>query len=49
MAKEVNAKNVANWYMKGLWSAEMVDDALAAGKLTEAEATKIKKLPVKSQ
>ena len=47
--KEINAKNVANWYMKGLWSAEMVDDALSAGKLTEAEATKIKKLPVKSQ
>ena len=47
--KEINAKNVANWYMKGLWSAEMVDDALAAGKLTEAEATKIKKLPVKNQ
>ena len=47
--KEINAKNVANWYMKGLWSAEMVNDPLAAGRLTEAEATKIKKLPVKSQ
>ena len=47
--KEINAKNVANWYMKGLWSAEMVDDAVVAGKLTEAEATKIKKLPAKSQ
>ena len=49
MAKEVNAKNVANWYIKRLWSAEMVDDAVIAGRLTEAEATKIKKLPVKSQ
>ena len=49
MTKEVNVKNVANWYMKGLWSAEMVDDAVVAGRLTEAEATKIKKLPVKSQ
>ena len=47
--KEITAKNVANWYMKGLWSAEMVDDAVVAGRLTEAEATKIKKLPVKSQ
>ena len=47
--KEINAKNVANWYMKGLWSSEMVDDAVVAGRLTEAEATKIKKLPAKSQ
>ena len=47
--KEINAKNVANWYMKGLWSAEMVDDAVVAGRLTEAEAIKVKKLPVKSQ
>ena len=47
--KEINAKNVANWYMKGLWSDEMVDDAVVAGRLTEAEATKIKKLPAKSQ
>ena len=48
MAKEINVKNVANWYMAGLWSAEMVDEAVAKGKLTEAEATKIKKLPVKA-
>ena len=47
--KEINAKSVANWYMKGLWSADMVADAVTAGKITEAEATKIKKLPVKSQ
>lgn len=47
MVKEINAKNVAKWYMKGYWSAEMVDDALAKGKLTEVEAEKIKKLPTK--
>ena len=45
--KDINAKNVAKWYMKGYWSAAMVDDAVLAGKLTEAEAEKIKKLPVK--
>lgn len=48
MAKEITVKNVANWYMKGFWSAEMVDDAVAKGKLTQAEADKIKKLPVKA-
>ena len=49
MTKEVNVKNVANWYMKGFWSAEMVADAAAKGKITEAEKEKIFKLPVKSQ
>ena len=49
MVKEINAKNVAKWYMKGFWSAEMVDDAVIAGKLTETEATKIKKLPIQMQ
>lgn len=45
--KEVNVKNVANWYMKGLWSADMVADAVRAGKITAAEKEKILKLPVK--
>ena len=48
MAKEVNVKNVANWYMKGLWSADMVADAVTAGKITEAEKEKILKLPVRA-
>lgn len=43
--KEINAKNVAKWYMRGYWSAEMVDEAAAKGKITAAEAEKIKKLP----
>jgi len=45
--KEVNAKNVAKWYMKGYWSVAMVEEAVAKGKLTEAEAQKILKLPIK--
>jgi len=45
--KDINAKNVAKWFMKGYWSAEMVNDAVLAGKLTQAEADKILKLPVK--
>lgn len=49
MAKEVNVKNVANWYMKGFWSAEMVADAAAKGKITAAEKEKILKLPVRNQ
>ena len=47
--KEINAKNVANWYMKGFWSAEMVADAATKGKITAAEKEKILKLPVKNQ
>lgn len=49
MVKEVNAFNVAKWFSHGLWSAAMVDDAVTKGKLTSAEAEKIKKLPVKTQ
>ena len=49
MTKEVNVKNVANWYMKGFWSAEMVADAAAKGKITTAEKEKILKLPVRNQ
>lgn len=45
--KEINAKNVAKWYMKGYWSDAMVEDAVLAGKLTRVEAEKIKKLPTK--
>ena len=47
--KDVNVKNVANWYMKGLWSAEMVADAVTKGKITAAEKDKILKLPVRGQ
>lgn len=47
--KEINAKTVGKWYMSGLWSAAMVDDAVTKGRLTAAEAEKIKKLPVKGQ
>lgn len=47
MMKEVNAKNVAKWYMKGIWTMAMVEEAVAKGKLTEAEAEKISKLPVR--
>ena len=46
--KDVNVKHVANWYMKGFWSAEMVADAAAKGKITAAEKEKILKLPVKA-
>lgn len=42
-----NAKKVSKWYMAGLWNDAMVDEAVEKGFLTEAEATKIKKLPVK--
>lgn len=45
MMKEINAKNVAKWYIKGYWTMDMVNDAVLAGKLTEAEAEKISKLP----
>lgn len=45
MAKEITAMQLAKWYRKGLWSAEMVDEAAAKGKITAAEAEKIKKLP----
>ena len=48
MTKEVNVKNVANWYMKGLWSAAMVADAVTAGEITAAEKEEILKLPVKA-
>lgn len=47
--KDVNAKNVAKWYTKGYWTMAMVNDAVIAGKLTEAEAEKISKLPVRSE
>lgn len=47
--KDVNVKNVAKWYMSGLWSMAMVEEAVAKGKLTEAEAEKISKLPVRGE
>lgn len=48
VVKEINAKQLSKWFMAGKWSAEMIDDAVKAGKITEAEAEKIKKLPVKA-
>lgn len=45
--KQINAKTVAKWYMNGLWSADMVNDAVIKGHLTRAEADKIVKLPVR--
>ncbi len=47
--RDITAKQIGKWYMAGKWSAAMVDDAVAKGKLTSAEAEKIKKLPVKTQ
>lgn len=32
---------IAKWYSMGLWSAEMVQNAVAKGILTEAEAAEI--------
>ena len=47
MAKEINAMQIAKWYRAGHWSADMVDEAMEKGYITEEEATKIKKLPAK--
>lgn len=32
---------IEKWYKQGLWSAEMVQNAVAKGILTEAEASEI--------
>lgn len=34
-------ERIAKWYKQGLWTAEMVRNAVAKGILTEAEANEI--------
>ena len=34
-------EKIAKWYKQGLWTAQMVQDAVGKGKLTEAEAAEI--------
>lgn len=34
-------EKIAKWYKQGLWTAEMVQDAVDRGFLTEAEAAEI--------
>ena len=38
---KLDKNKVAYWYKYGLWTAEMVRNAVAKGKLTEAEAAEI--------
>lgn len=47
MTKEVNVKNVARWYMMGIWTPAMVEEALVKGKISVQDRDKILKLPVK--
>lgn len=42
MAK-LDPDKVARWYKSGLWSAKMLDDAVAKGGITKTQANKIKK------
>lgn len=35
------SKKIKKWYKQGLWSAEMVQNAVKKGVLTEAEAAEI--------
>ena len=34
-------EKIAKWYRQGLWTAQMVHDAVMKGKLTEEEAEEI--------
>ena len=34
-------EKIAKWYKQGLWTAQMVQNAVTKGKLTEEEATEI--------
>ena len=34
-------EKIAKWYRQGLWTAQMVQDAVTKGKLTEEEAEEI--------
>ena len=34
-------EKIAKWYRQGLWTAQMVQDAVTKGKLTEEEAAEI--------
>ena len=34
-------EKIAKWYKQGLWTAQMVQDAVTKGKLTADEATEI--------
>lgn len=36
-------EKIKKWYKQGLWSAEMVQNAVAKGALTETEAAEILK------
>lgn len=40
---KLDKEKVARWYKQGLWTAEMVQNAVAKGALTETEATEILK------
>lgn len=47
MAVKLDPEKVALWHKWGLWSAEMVDEAVSNGVLTKTQANKIKKEAVK--
>lgn len=34
-------EKIKKWYKQGLWTAEMVENAVSKGVITEAEATEI--------
>lgn len=36
-------ERIKKWYKQGLWSAKMVDNAVAKGVITKAQATKTKR------
>lgn len=36
-------EKIKKWYKQGLWSAKMVDNAVAKGVITKAQSAKIKK------
>lgn len=46
MTGRLDAKKVAKYYTNGLWTAEMVQSAIAKGVITQAEHDKIVQMPV---
>ena len=45
--REITVKQLSKWYMAGLWSNDMIDEAVSKGKITSEEGEKIKKLKLK--
>lgn len=39
-------EKIKKWYKQGLWTAQMVDNAVAKGVLTQAQAAEIKEVAV---